>query len=147
MTLLVILLVMLAAFTVVGWPLVSSARDARREPGGSSPRNDLIARRDAAYGAIKELDFEYQLGNLSESDYEGLRVRYRREAAAILRELDTVARGAGAGEASSNGPAIPAMVAPVASAQAVPPCPSCGRSTEAGDRHCGSCGAHLEAGE
>jgi hypothetical protein len=146
MTFLVIVLVMLAAFTVVGWPLVSSARDAGREPDEASPLNDLVSRRDAAYRAIKELDFEYQLGNLSESDYRGLRKRYRSEAAAILRELDTAMTEAGAGEASSSGPATPTMVASTASAQADPPCPSCGGPTEAGDHYCRSCGARLEAG-
>jgi predicted RNA-binding Zn-ribbon protein involved in translation (DUF1610 family) len=145
MTFLVILLVMLAAFTVVGWPLVSSARAAGRESDEASPLNDLISRQDAAYRAIKELDFEYQLGNLSESDYRGLRKRYRSEAAAALRELDTAMREAGASEASSNGPPIPATVAPAASAQADPPCPSCGGPTEARDHYCRSCGARLEA--
>ncbi len=145
MTFLAVLLLMLAAFTVVGWPLIRSARDARREVGGAPPWNDLIGRRDAAYRAIKDLDFEYQLGNLSESDYRGLRERYRSEAAATLRELDAVMRGAGAGEASPGGPATPAAVAPAVSAQADPPCPSCGKPVEAGDHHCGSCGAGLEA--
>jgi hypothetical protein len=145
MTFLAVLLLMLAAFTVVGWPLIRSARDARREVGGPPLWNDLIGRRDAAYRAIKELDFEYQLGNLSESDYRGLRGRYRSEAVATLRELDTVMIGAGAGDVSPSGPSTPAAVAPAVSIQAVPPCPSCGRSAEAGDRHCGSCGAGLEA--
>jgi hypothetical protein len=145
MTFVVVLLVMLAAFTVVGWPLISSAREARREPGGASPWNDLIGQRDAAYRAIKELDFEYQLGNLSESDYRGLRERYRSEAAATLRKLDAAMRGAGAGEASASGPATPAAVAPTVSPQADPSCPSCGGPTEAGDRYCRSCGGQLEA--
>jgi len=145
MTYLVILLVMLVAFTVVGWPLISSARDARREPGGTSPWNDLIGQRDAAYRAIKELDFEYQLGNLSESDYRGLRERYRSEAAAALRKLDAAMTGAGAGEASLSGPAAPAAVASSVSPQAGLPCPSCGRPMQAGDRYCWSCGARLEA--
>lgn len=145
MTFLAVLLLMLAAFTVVAWPLISSARDARREPGGTSPWNDLIGQRDAAYRAIKDLDFEYQLGNLSESDYRGLRERYRSEAAVTLRELDAVMRGAGADEASPSGPATPAAVAPAVSAQADLPCLSCGRPVEAGDRRCRSCGAGLEA--
>src|SRR3972149_6376620 len=110
MTYLVVLLVMMAAFTVVAWPLMSSARDARREHGGASPWNDLIGRRDAAYRALKELEFEYQLGNLSEPDYRGLRERYRSEAAATLQELDAAA--ASGGEAPGAGPAASAGGAP-----------------------------------
>jgi len=145
MVYLVTLLVMLAAFIVVARPLIRSARDGGREPGGVSPRSDLIGRRDAAYRAIKELDFEYQLGNLSESDYRGLRDRYRREAAAILREMDSATKTAGAGEASPSSLATAASTS-TASSQADPPCPSCGTPTEAGDRRCWSCGARLEAG-
>jgi len=143
MTYLVVLLVMMAAFTVVAWPLMSSARDARREHGGASPWNDLIGRRDAAYRALKELEFEYQLGNLSEPDYRGLRERYRSEAAATLQELDAAA--ASGGEAPVAGPAASAGTAPSDSVQADAPCPSCGRETEAGDLYCRSCGARLEA--
>jgi hypothetical protein len=147
MTYLLVLLLMLAAFLVVGQPLIRSARSARREPGGASPWNDLIGRRDAAYRAIKELDFEYQLGNLSESDYQGLRERYRSEAAATLRELDAAMRGSGAGEASPSGAATPAAVASAVPPQADPPCPFCARPTEVGDRYCWSCGARLETEE
>ena len=145
MVYLVTLLVMLAAFMVVARPLIRSARDGGHDPGDVSSHNDLIGRRDAAYRAIKELDFEYQLGNLSESDYRGLRDRYRREAAAILREMDSATKTAGAGEASASSAATPA-VASTASSQADPPCPSCGTPTAAGDRRCGSCGARLETG-
>lgn len=145
MSYLVVVLLMVAAFLVVGRPLISSARHTRHEPGGVSPWNDLVSRRDAAYRAIKELDFEYQLGNLSESDYRGLRERYRREAAAILREMDVAAEGESAADAAPSGPATPATVPPPLAARADPPCPSCGEPTKAGDRCCLSCGASLEA--
>src|SRR3989304_1387698 len=48
MTYVVILLVMMVAFTVVGWPLMSSGRDAPREHGGGSPLGRLIGRGGAA---------------------------------------------------------------------------------------------------
>jgi hypothetical protein len=166
---LVILVVMLAAFTAVGWPLVTNSGGARRESSVVSPWDDLIDQRDAAYRGIKELDFEYQLGNLSESDYRRLRQRYRTEAATTLRSLDAATGGGGGAPAVD--PAASAGTAPSDSIQAELPCPSCGKSTEAGDRYCwgcgeqlgrqcancgglvqarhqfcGSCGAHLEAG-
>lgn len=143
MTYLAILLMMLLAFAVVGWPLISSSRAARPQSGGSSPSDDLIDERDAAYRAIKELDFEYQLGNLSEADYRGLRERYRSEAAATLRKLDAVTKGAGAGEAPviSTGP--PVDEASPASPDAGRPCPSCASPTEGADRYCWRCGAQL----
>lgn len=143
MTYLVILLVMLAAFTVVGWPLISSSGGARREASAASPWDDLIGQRDAAYGGIKELDFEYELGNLSESDHRRLRQRYRSDAAATLRRLDAALRGAS--QAPADGRAASAGVTPASSPQAGLSCPSCGKPTGAGDRYCWSCGARLEA--
>ncbi len=142
MTYLAILLVMLVAFTVVGWPLISSS-PARRESGERSPFDDLIGERDAAYQSIKELDFEYQLGNLSESDYQRLRQWYRREAASTLRKLDAALKGAS--EATGRGPAASSETASSDSPSAQIACPYCGKRAQTGDRYCWSCGARLEA--
>ncbi|KKL47685.1 hypothetical protein LCGC14_2333070 [marine sediment metagenome] len=143
MTYLAILLMMLLAFAVVGWPLISSSRAARPQSGGSSPSDDLIDERDAAYRAIKELDFEYQLGNLSEADYRGLRERYRSEAAATLRRLDALAKGARAGEASPTSTVASVVEGSAASPKAGRPCPSCASPREDTDRYCWRCGAQL----
>jgi hypothetical protein len=130
----VILLVMLVSFTAVGWPLVTNSGGSRRESRGVFPLERLIGRRDAAYRGIKELEFEYELGNLSEPDYRRLRERYRSEAAATLRELDA---------ATASSPASQAAVASADSPQAGLSCPSCGREVELGDRYCWSCGGQL----
>jgi hypothetical protein len=142
MTYVAIVLVMLVAFALVGWPLVGPARDSRRAPSGASAGNDLIDRRDAAYRAIKELEFEYDLGNLSEPDYRRLRQRYRGEAATILRELDAV-QGEAAAEAAPSRPAGQAAVVSTATVRANLSCPSCGGRVETGDRYCSSCGARV----
>ena len=143
MTYVAILLVMLVSFTIVGWPLIrSSSRVPRREVGEGSPWDDLIGRRDAAYRAIKELDFEHELGNLSESDYEGLRERYRSEAAVTLRKLDAAAGGGS--QAAPSGPSPSSEVASAVPPQTGLACPSCGKATETADHYCWSCGARLE---
>ncbi len=143
MTYLAILILMLVAFTLVGWPLISSSRSARGALGGGSPWDDLITQRDAAYQALQELEFEHQLGNLSEADYRDLRERYRSQAAAILRELDQALRAAGADKAMARGGAAPSAVAWTVSPAGGLACPSCGQATEAMDRYCWSCGAQL----
>ncbi len=141
MTYVAILLLMLVAFTVVGWPLIAESRSQRRESGASSPYDDLVGQRDVAYRGIQELDFEYELGNLSEPDYQRLRQRYRSEAAATLQKLDAaVAVG---GDAPPSGRVASTGAAPSDSIQAELSCPSCGRPTEAGDRHCWGCGGQL----
>lgn len=141
MTYLAILVLMLVAFTAVGWPLISSSRVTWREPGGASPLDDLTSQRDAAYRGIMELDFEHELGNLSESDYRRLRQRYHSEAAATLRKLDAAVSGRS--EAPRSGSAASAEVSSTVSPQAGLACPSCGKPMEAADHYCWSCGARL----
>ena len=143
MTYVAILVLMLAAFSMVGWPLISSSRRATSEASGSSPWDDLIGQRDAAYAAIKELDFEYDLGNLSDSDYRDLRDRYRSRAASILQSLET-AMGSAGGSKAADVPAAPAPAAPTRARPETPACPSCGQSREAEALYCWSCGARLD---
>ena len=140
MTYLAILAMMLIAFALVGWPLVGPSQGARRTAGGA-PWDDLIGERDAAYGAIRDLDFEYEIGNLSDSDYQGLRDRYRSEAAATLQKLDSVVEEAGAATASPTRAASEGY--PSAKPGASLSCPSCGGTTETSDCYCCNCGAQL----
>ena len=89
MTYLVILALMLTAFAVVSWPLLDSAKgSASQDAEPDAEREELLNERDSMYRAIKELDFDYELGNLSSQDYESLRERYRSRAAAVLSSLD-----------------------------------------------------------
>ena len=49
---------------------------------------DLVARKEATYSALKELEFDYRTRKLSPEDYEELRTVYRLEAAEILKAMD-----------------------------------------------------------
>jgi hypothetical protein len=94
-TVVVALLISMAAFALVGYPLLRPRRaDGESLSTNHRTTDDLLAERDAAYAAIKELEFEYHLGNLSRQDYEDLRARYRQRAADILRRLDVAEREA-----------------------------------------------------
>ena len=48
----------------------------------------LRERKDAVYENLRDLNFEYKAGKLSDTDYEGLRVSLEGEAASILAEID-----------------------------------------------------------
>lgn len=50
--------------------------------------SDLVARKEAAYSALKELEFDYRTRKLSPEDYEDLRTIYRLEAAEVLKAMD-----------------------------------------------------------
>ena len=48
----------------------------------------LLARKEAAYAALKDLEFDYRTRKLSLEDYEELRAVYRLEAAEVLKAMD-----------------------------------------------------------
>lgn len=54
-------------------------------PSGPS---DLQVRKEAAYSALKELEFDFRTRKLSPEDYEELRAVYRVEAAEVLKAMD-----------------------------------------------------------
>src|SRR3989304_4279440 len=88
MTYAVAAVIALGALALVAYPLFQ-----RKEPlAVRRPLNgeveDLHSQREAVYGAIKELDFESQLGNLSRADSQGLWRQCRSRAAAGLKALE-----------------------------------------------------------
>ena len=50
----------------------------------------LLERKEATYENLRDLNFEYKAGKLSESDYAVQRASLEDEAAAILAELDAI---------------------------------------------------------
>ena len=59
------------------------------DPEIEGPRAQLLHEQARHYTEIKELEFDYQAGRLSESDYQDLRPSYEAQAANVLRELDS----------------------------------------------------------
>mgnify|MGYP001167494123 CR=1 FL=1 len=78
------LLASFGALAFAVWPIVRH----QRETAGPNPEiGELVAQRDVAIGAIRELDFDRDLGNLSEEDHAELREQSKRRAVAILKQL------------------------------------------------------------
>jgi hypothetical protein len=57
--------------------------------------SDLLSERDTVLQAIRDLDFDYRLGKLSDEDYKALRAQYTARGVAILQQLDAAAGLAG----------------------------------------------------
>jgi tetratricopeptide (TPR) repeat protein len=54
----------------------------------------LDEQRTKIYGYLKDLEFDYQAGRISQEDFEDLRRQYESQAASVLRELDDAATAA-----------------------------------------------------
>lgn len=57
-----------------------------------SKMNKLAAAKDSHYKAIKDIDFEYAEGKLSEKDYNELRGYYKEKAIMTIKEIETLKR-------------------------------------------------------
>jgi hypothetical protein len=86
---LIALVLSLAALAYVVWPLLKPG------PAPMLVENDrlteLLGRKDAVLRAIKDLEFDYQVGKLSEEDYELYDQRLRRQAVGLLQQIEQVA--------------------------------------------------------
>jgi hypothetical protein len=104
------------------------------EPEPVSPFHHLDERKAAIYENLRDLQFEYRVGKLSDEDYQSTKKDLQKELARVLAEVDKL-------KASQGAPA-PAPVA--ASKVVVPPtgyvCPACGARFPTALKFCGECG-------
>jgi len=107
----------------------------------------LLNRKAIVYSNLKDLEFEYKLGRLSEGDFQRLEAGYKSEASQILLQLDAIGveknldevleRDVAARRARRNPP-----TGRDAGHEAAR-CPACGAQTPRGKRYCGDCGHRL----
>ena len=50
----------------------------------------LEIQKENAYAAIRELEFDFSMGKLSEADFNTLKAQYRADAVHLLREIDAL---------------------------------------------------------
>jgi hypothetical protein len=95
MTASTIILVILSVAVIAAllYPLIVSAARDRRVSRGPSELDALLRRKAVLYANMKDLEFEHQMGKLSEADYERLRSEDRAEAARLLQEIDALEDG------------------------------------------------------
>ncbi|MDO8690546.1 MAG: zinc ribbon domain-containing protein [Dehalococcoidia bacterium] len=149
-------IVAVVAFGLVGYPLFQRRELELAPEALDLDLEDANSRREAVYGAIKELDFEYQLGNLSDADYQSLRGQYRQRAASVLMELDELKEERQAEPSVELEPDLDAEIEEMvrqarARAEKTPThpagrtslCPGCGANVRANSRFCAKCGADL----
>lgn len=121
-----------------------------------TPLGRVEQRKETLLQNIAELDFEYNMGKLSEEDYQSLRGSLKAQAAEAIEQLDVLAESdAMIGRAPQLTPKSTAKVhtgsdatpAPAAASNASGDgskfCSQCGTALESGARFCSSCGQPL----
>jgi len=82
------LVIVAAVAWFVSAPLVAGVAGGRTRIAADPERYRLEKEKDIAYGAIKEAEFDFQMGKLSPEDYGALRAKYEARALAAIEALD-----------------------------------------------------------
>lgn len=114
----------------VAYPLFRKTQ-SRISFANNHQHEDLLARKNDIYAAVRDIDFDYRMGKLSEEDYQSLREQYKREAVKIMQALDRHAGVAGA-QAKPAGNANARF------------CHMCGTPAQRTDVFCSACGEKLQ---
>lgn len=102
-----------------------------------SPFVHLDERKAAIYENLRDLQFEYRLGKLSDQDYQSTKTDLQKQLAAVMAEIDRIKSGSPVPLPAPE-PAKPAEAAAVV--QTARECPHCGARFERELRFCGECG-------
>jgi hypothetical protein len=107
------------------------------EPLPVSPVQYLEDRKAAIYENLRDLQFEYRVGKLSDADYQATKLALQKELAGVLAEMEATTAKLGLGGARAPKPA--SVTAPAAPAAGLK-CPHCGATFEKPLKFCGECG-------
>jgi len=153
-TYVVIIGFLIGAFTFVLTPLFreEDRRDDLR-PKRSDLLEELKTKKEAAYAAIREMEFDYNMGKLTEEDFVILKRQYLEEAADYMKEMDALAEGSDVFSANEGIRAAEENQGEKVAGRAERPnpendvyCTSCGKKAAPNNRFCTGCGASLEPG-
>jgi hypothetical protein len=122
---------------------------------------ELLGRKDATLQAIKDLEFDFRVGKMSQEDYQRIDQRLRRQAIGLMQQIEKVAPESASLDkqlesiiaqfrqtsppptlSSAPAPNAPASVPPTDHTSSGPArfCTECGKPIEAGHKFCAFCG-------
>ena len=110
------------------------------EPEPESPFHHLDERKAAIYENLRDLQFEYRVGKLSDEDYQSTKKDLQKELAVVLAEVDKLKA-----QLSVNGAAAPSPPAAKQGQTGQKVCAACGASFEKELKFCGECGKPMKA--
>jgi len=122
--------VLLAIGTIV-FTLLVRRQDLPEAPA-VSPTAHLDERKAQIYENLRDLQFEFRVGKLSDADYQKTKVDLQRELAKVMAEIDGLQPAA-----KAKGSAV-AVAEPVVAVSNK--CPHCGAKFAQALKFCGECG-------
>jgi hypothetical protein len=141
LTIIVGLLMAAVALLAVAYPILAEARSRPATSSAEDRLEELTSQRDAAFAALRDLNFDHQVGKITDEDFVVFEANLKQVAANALRALDeweeqaddqldlAVEEAVRARRSALNAPGVV--------------CANCGRASAAGDLFCAGCGQPL----
>ena len=107
------------------------------EPEPVSPFEHLDQRKAAIYENLRDLQFEYRVGKLSDQDYQQTKQDLQKELAGVLAEIDRLKQTL----------AVQVVAVPAAPKKTRYICPSCKAEFPTALKFCGECGKPMRAAQ
>jgi NADH pyrophosphatase NudC (nudix superfamily) len=130
----IIALACVIAIAVIAFILGVRAKDLP-EPEPESPFLHLDERKAAIYENLRDLQFEYRVGKLSDQDYQSTKKDLQKELAKVLAEVDAL-------KTRLVGQAVPSVHTINDFT-----CASCGAKFEKQLKFCGECGKPMKVAQ
>jgi hypothetical protein len=108
------------------------------EPEPVSPFAHLDERKAAIYDNLRDLQFEYRVGKLSDADYQLTKKDLQKELAGVMAEVDRVKLQLQGGRAQAPKPKPEPAPDPLI-------CPHCNAHFDLELKFCGECGKPMKA--
>ena len=131
-----ILVAAFLTFAVILYTLFVRAQDLPK-PAPANPAQHLEGRKAAIYENLRDLNFEYRVGKLSDEDYQRTKKELQAELAAVMAEIDQIH---GRSPAAATAPAVLQAKADTARV-----CPHCNAKFDKPLKFCGECGKAMVA--
>ena len=137
-----IALAALLAIAVLGFILTVRTQDLP-VPEPVSPFAHLDERKAAIYESLRDAQFEFRLGKLSDGDYQQTKVGLQKELAVVMAEIDRIKGTLPSSPVESKKQAKAAAASPTAPTKANT-CPNCGAQFPQALKFCGECGKPMK---
>jgi hypothetical protein len=131
---LIVAVAVVVSFTAL-YTLFIRAKDIP-PPDPVSPTAHLDERKAAIYENLRDLQFEYRVGKLSDTDYQQTKLSLQKELAGVMAEIDRVL---------GVRPAAPAVTKAVPKEAPGTLCPHCGAKFPNPMKFCGECGKAMSS--
>lgn len=128
----IFILLSLSVSAFIVYPLLKARGGSKLDLDSNHRATDLEERKENIYAAIKEIEFDYQMGKLSEEDFNELRQQYKNDAVELLKEIDKTQPQVEKAEGKKS-----------AKLQTARFCWNCGAPLKPEDKFCADCGTNL----